>query len=143
MKASNLHDLWNSPDNSRLTSKQYSFRLPTHIAAKIAALCEMYPIKNRTQVVADLLTSAMDDLEQSLPQELGLPIDMEEQHRENEIAEHLGNEPEKIYHLGGAKGQFHHLANKYFKEYETELGNESPTLLFEEQYLTESVLKKD
>jgi CRISPR/Cas system Type II protein with McrA/HNH and RuvC-like nuclease domain len=43
---------------------------PTHIAAKIAALAELYPQKNRTQIVSDLLTAAIDDLEKNLPQEL-------------------------------------------------------------------------
>ncbi|MDP2031614.1 MAG: hypothetical protein Q8K12_18420 [Thiobacillus sp.] len=27
MKSNQLHDLWTSPDNTRLTSKQFSFRL--------------------------------------------------------------------------------------------------------------------
>ncbi len=36
MKTLNLHDQWSSPDNSRLTSKQFSFRLPSN--ARIA-LC--------------------------------------------------------------------------------------------------------
>ncbi|MBK9521376.1 MAG: hypothetical protein IPO13_07125 [Rhodocyclaceae bacterium] len=53
MKTSHLHDTWAGPDNARLVSKQFSFRLPVHIAAKIAALGEMYPRKNRTQIVAD------------------------------------------------------------------------------------------
>ena len=59
MKASTLHDVWASPDNTRLTPKQFSFRLPIHVAAKIAALCDMYPQKTRTQIIADLLTSAL------------------------------------------------------------------------------------
>lgn len=64
-----------SPDNTRLTTKQLSFRLPVHIAAKIAALCEMYPQKNRTQIVADLLTTALDALEEVLPEALGEPVE--------------------------------------------------------------------
>ena len=67
MRTSHLHDIWASPDNTRLVSKQFSFRFPVHIAAKIAALAEIYPQKNRTQIVADLLTAALDDLEKSLP----------------------------------------------------------------------------
>ena len=48
MKTAHLHDVWSSPDNCRLVSKQFSFRLPVSEAAKIAALGEMYPQKNRT-----------------------------------------------------------------------------------------------
>lgn len=71
MKTSHLHDIWGGPDNTRLTKQQFSFRLPVHIAAKLAALCELYPQKNRTQIVADLLTAALDDLEENLPEGLG------------------------------------------------------------------------
>lgn len=55
MKASNLHDVWASPDNSRLTPKQFSFRLPIHVSAKIAALCDMY-----LQVLVDEIVVAGD-----------------------------------------------------------------------------------
>lgn len=41
MKASDLVTVWSAPDNSRLTAKQYSFRLPVHVAAKLAALEEL------------------------------------------------------------------------------------------------------
>ena len=67
MKAADLHQLWSSPDNSKLTSKQYSFRLPVHVAAKIQALCDMYPNKTRTEIVGDLLSSALSEVEQGLP----------------------------------------------------------------------------
>jgi hypothetical protein len=49
MKAADLVNLWNAPDNSRLTTKQLSFRLPVHVAAKLPALCDLYPNKNRTE----------------------------------------------------------------------------------------------
>ena len=128
MKASQLHDVWSSPDNSRLTSKQFSFRLPTHIAAKIAALCEMYPTKNRTQIVADLLTSSLDELERNLPEGLGFPV--EDQRDYEQIAEHTGEEYEAVYYLGGAKGRFHELANQHYADLEKELGNEEAGELF-------------
>ena len=51
MKASDLVTVWSAPDNSRLTAKQYSFRLPVHVAAKLAVLEEMYPTKSRSRLV--------------------------------------------------------------------------------------------
>jgi hypothetical protein len=128
MKTEHLHDLWDSPDNSRLTTKQFSFRLPVHIGAKIAALCEIYPQKNRTQIVADLLTSALDDLEKTLPQAPGEMLDPSEC---DAICEQIG-EPrgQQLYYLGGIKGRFHKLANRHYKELEKELGNENPPQLF-------------
>jgi hypothetical protein len=118
MKASNLPDLWNTPDNSRVTSKQYSFRLPVHVAAKIEALCEMYPGKNRTQIVADLLTSALDEVEKSFPFVAG---------------EKLCTVPdtgEDIFEDVGLAARFQALANKYYLELERELGNPTPPPLY-------------
>jgi hypothetical protein len=142
VKASNLHDLWASPDNTRLTSKQFSFRLPTHIAAKIAALCEMYPNKTRTQVVADLLTSALDELEQGLPEALGPPIPPDEQHDEDQLANMESRPPEDYYYLGGLRAQFRVLANKHYAKFEKDLGNDAAAPLYEQRYVTESSFKK-
>jgi hypothetical protein len=130
MKSELLHDLWSSPDNSRLVSKQFSFRLPVHIAAKITALGEMYPQKNRTQIVADLLSTALDDLEKSLPYNL-LKASEDEQRDNDEFSYHHGYEIEPIYELGGTRDRFRKLTNKYYVEFEKELGNDSPIKLFE------------
>ncbi len=104
MKASDLHNLWSSPDNSKLTSKQYSFRLPVHVAAKIQALCDMYPNKTRTEIVGDLLSSALQEVEQGLPS-------------------YDSNEPitilpdgEEIFEQWGPRIKFNSLAEKYISE---------------------------
>ena len=141
MKTQHLHDMWSGPDNSRLTSKQFSFRFPTHIAAKIAALADLYPQKNRTQIVADLLTSALDDLEKNLPQALGYPLDEQSEYDQQMLADHLGEEYEPLYHLGGTRGKFRDLANEHYQELEKELGNESAERLYPVHYITESYLK--
>lgn len=127
MKTQHLHDMWSGPDNARLTSKQFSFRFPIHIAAKIDALCEMYPQKNRTQIVADLLTAALDDLEKSLPEAMGEKVD---QRWNDEIARQVGKEGEQLYYLGGAKGRFHAIANRHYLALEKEMGNDSAEPLF-------------
>ena len=126
MKTEQLHDLWTSPDNSRLTTKQFSFRLPVHIAAKIAALCEVYPQKNRTQIVADLLTTAIDELEKNLPEKVGDPV---EERMRDEIARRIGATGQ-IYYLGGVRGRFHQSANAHYRILENELGNENPEPLY-------------
>ena len=128
MKASNLHDVWASPDNSRLTPKQFSFRLPIHVAAMIAALCDLYPQKSRTQIIADLLTSALEELEKNLPEAPGDPVD---ERWNDEIARQIGEEGKRLFYLGGVRGRFHKLANTHYCELETELGNTQPSLLFE------------
>jgi predicted DNA-binding protein len=118
MKSSHLHSLWVTPDNARLTSKQYSFRLPVHVAAKIEALCEMYETRTRTQIVGDLLASALDELEASLPVALGKEVD---EHPET---------GETIYEAAGRRAWFRDVANKHYKEMEKELGTEKPAPLY-------------
>lgn len=142
MKASQLHDLWDSPDNSRLTTKQFSFRLPVHIAAKIAALCEMYPQKTRTHIVADLLTSALDELEKNLPEALGSPLDESSQQNLAENAAIDGEHYEVVYYLGGTRARFRNIANRHYTELEKELGNETPPLLFADLITTKSEFEK-
>lgn len=127
MKTQHLHEMWSGPDNTRLTSKQYSFRFPIHIAAKIEALSEMYPQKNRTQIVADLLTSALDELEKNLPEAPGEPVEPE---WNDEMAEQVGQPGEKLFYLGGTRGRFHAIANGYYRDLEKELGNESADPLY-------------
>lgn len=108
MKAAELHKLWTSPDNSKLTSKQYSFRLPVHVAAKIQALCDMYPNKTRTEIVGDLLSSALEEVKQGLPS-------------------YDSNEPitilpdgEEIFEQWGPRVIFDGLTEKYISELDAE-----------------------
>lgn len=67
MNTKDLHAVWNAPDNSRLTAKQYTVRLPVRVAAQLAALSEMYPRKTMTELIGDLLASALDQLAEDLP----------------------------------------------------------------------------
>ena len=60
METKDLVKLWNAPDNTRLTPKQMSIRLPLHVAAKISALCEMFPKKTKTEIIGDLLATALE-----------------------------------------------------------------------------------
>ncbi len=118
MKAADLVTIWGAPDNSRLTAKQYSFRLPVHVAAKLAALEELYPTKSRTQLVGDLLASAIAEVEKKLPTYAGTPCDTDPA---------TGKE---LFNAVGPGAQFRDLANKYHEEIEHDIGNESPTKLY-------------
>jgi len=109
MKASELARLWAAPDNSRLTAKQYSLRLPIHVAAKINALCDLYPHKNRTQIVGDLLASALVDLEDALPS-----------YQADEPFTHDEDGP--VYETYGPKVEFRRLAEQYEEALEKEVG---------------------
>lgn len=65
MDAKHLLTTWTGPDNSRLMRNQTSMRLSVHVAAKISALCEMFPQRSKTQITNDLLSTALDELEES------------------------------------------------------------------------------
>lgn len=67
MNTKDLHAIWNAPDNSRLTAKQYTVRLPIRVAAQLAALSEMYPRKTMTELIGDLLAAGLNQLADDLP----------------------------------------------------------------------------
>lgn len=127
MKSSTLHSVWSSPDNTRLTSKQFSFRLPVHVAAKLAALCEMYPSRTKTEIVGDLLSSAIDEFLAGLPYVQG---------------KHVGINPktgEEIHLDAGPESLFWELADKHYRELEKEMGTENPPSLYEAMRKPKSV----
>ena len=117
MKASDLVTVWSAPDNSRLTAKQYSFRLPVHVAAKLAALEEMYPTKSRTQLVGDLLSAAISEVEREFPLIPGQLIDRRP------------DTGEEIFEDLGPGRQYQAAATRHYNELEKEMGNESPAKL--------------
>jgi len=118
MKASDLVSSWTKRDNKRLTQRQFSIRLPVHIAARIAGLCDMFPTKTRTDIMADLLDSALEELEKSLTHGYS-PDD-----GEIDVIHGKG-----IYPDTGSYGDYARAVNKHYKELENELGNESPSNL--------------
>ena len=122
MKSAELHKIWGAPDNSRLTAKQQSFRLPTHVAAKIDALCDVYPNKTKTEIVGDLLAAALEELIPNLPSTPGEAVD--DQPEAGPLFEELGT-----------VADFRRFANRHFKEFEREIGNRSAPDLYSGQYV--------
>ena len=117
MNASDLVTVWSAADNSRLTAKQFSFRLPVHVAAKLAALEAMYATKSRTQLVGDLMSAAIADVEKAFPSVLGRSIGRNQ------------DTDEEIFEEIGPFSRYQSLAETYYREMEKELGNESPAKL--------------
>ena len=113
LKPEDLVKVWDAPDNSRLTPKQVSIRLPIMVAAKISALCELYPRKTKTEIIGDLLATALDQLEEGLPRIDGDVIAVDPQ-------------GEPIYSDSGIKGQLRRLTEKYLRELEAEAGIAEP-----------------
>jgi hypothetical protein len=119
MRSADLHRVWDAPDNSRLAAKQQSFRLPVHVAAKINALCDLYPTKSKTEIVGDLLTAALDEAIDHLPRERGEQISEDRDHG-------------AIFAAHGPAVRFRELANKHYRDLERELGNKNAADLYTE-----------
>ncbi len=109
MEPQDLVKVWDAPDNSKLTPKQLSIRLPIHVAAKISALCDMYPRKTKTEIIGDLLSTALDQLANALPSYNGRELGYD--HDSDEV----------IYETLGPLTHFRSLTDKYLKELESEI----------------------
>ena len=94
-----------------------------HVAAKIAALCEMYPRRTKTEIVGDLLSSALDELVKSFPEVRG-------KYWGDDI-----NTGESVYEDIGPTSKFYRLTNEHFKALEQELGEENPKNFFDHEPL--------
>ena len=108
-----LSKVWDAPDNSTLTKKQFSLRLPILAAAKIEAICEMYPRKSKNEIIADLISTALEQYEQGLPSVNGRL---------------LGDHPDygRIYEDVGPASRFRELTGKHLRELEKECGAKTP-----------------
>ncbi len=115
MKPEDLLKVWDAPDHSRLTPKQISIRLPILVSAKLSALNEMYPSKNKSQMICDLIATAIDQLEQGFPVEKG---------------EIIGEDPDtgkEIYReYRNVENRYRELTTKYLRELEQEIGVDEP-----------------
>jgi hypothetical protein len=101
METQHLLKTWVGPDNSRLMRHQTSMRLSVHVAAKISALCEMFAQRSKTQIINDLLSTALDELERGL----------EDTHPWEQSEEGLENLPTQ-------KTNYQALVKKYLDEIE-------------------------
>lgn len=114
MEPKDLLKIWTAPDHSKLTPKQISLRLPIQVTAKISALCDMYPRKTKTEIIGDLLATALDQLEQGLDStDIGEP--------------HIHPDTEEVIfedYYGPLK-DFRTLTDKYLKELEAGLETKS------------------
>lgn len=109
MEPKDLVKVWDAPDNSKLTPKQWSIRLPIQVAAKINALCDIYPRKTKTEIISDLLATALDQVAEALPCEDG------------RLLGHHPDTKEEIREMIGIKQDYYSLTQKYLKEFEAEI----------------------
>ena len=137
MEPKDLLKVWDAPDHSRLIPKQVSIRLPILVAAKIAALQEMYPSKSKSQIIVDLLATALDQLESGLPSKRGVlieempeePMDPDLLHAGPFGEQEINLKTVRIYEDAGLRGHFLRLTKNHLRDMEKELGVEEPMRL--------------
>lgn len=71
MKIKSLAACWEKQAKATLTAEEFALRLPLEDAAKINALAEMYPKRNRSEILGELISAALEELETSMPYVLG------------------------------------------------------------------------
>lgn len=103
MKVSDLMSMWEKNSGGRVTKNDYQVRLPLEDAAKIEALCEMYPKKSAESVITDLLSTALSELETEMPYRKGSKV----------VAEDEEGDP--IYEDAGPTPRFLALSQKHLK----------------------------
>ncbi|RLL52307.1 hypothetical protein D8Y20_07275 [Mariprofundus sp. EBB-1] len=113
MKAEEVLNIWGAPDNSRLTAKQLSVRMPVHVAARVNALCDMHPNKTKTEIIGDLLSMALREIESAFPEHKGQQ-------------EGITPDGEPYYEDIGPHRLYERYANKHYATLEKELGNDNP-----------------
>ena len=109
---------WSAPDNSRRTAEQYAFHLPAHVAAKIAALEDIYPTRSLTPLVGDLLAATIADVEQKLPTDPGAswvesPVQMKNYFWRPDRGSSIGNWLTNTTKRSGVTLVMRHLQNSF------------------------------
>jgi hypothetical protein len=74
MKIKELAESWEKQAKAVMTKQQYAFCLPIEDAAKIAALAQMYPKRTESEILGELVSSALDELLECLPYRPGSKV---------------------------------------------------------------------
>jgi len=95
MKIANLMRYWEACAGGAPTVREYRMRLPLHDAARVAALAEMYPLRSEEEILTELLSAALDELEKAMPYVTGSRV-IAEDDRGDPIYEDAGPTPRFI-----------------------------------------------
>lgn len=79
MKIRDLTREWERSAKGRVTRDTYAVHLSLEDAARLAALEEMYPKRQAEDLITDLLSAALEELEASLPYRQGSEVIAEDE----------------------------------------------------------------
>jgi hypothetical protein len=95
MKINELFKVWDQTASGAISEKSYTIHLAVEDAARLAALTEMYPKRSTEQLMRDLLSAALNDLECAMPYVKGKKI-ISEDEMGDPCYEDLGSTPQFI-----------------------------------------------
>lgn len=104
-----LVNQWESHAQGALTKDTYAVHLRAEDAAKIDALAEMYPKRSKEQLICELLSAALGQLEESFPYVQGTAV---------VATDEMGD---AIYEDIGPTPRFMELTKKHFAKYKEHL----------------------
>ncbi|MFP5381962.1 MAG: type 1 pili tip component [Gammaproteobacteria bacterium] len=107
MRIAELIQRWNKIAQTRTAVRSYTVHLPLRDAARIEALHMMYPDRSDSQLMADLIRAALDELEVAMPYVPGNRV----------IAEDDYGDP--IYEDLGPTPRFYSLSHEILRRLET------------------------
>ncbi len=67
MNVRDLLSIWDKTAGGELSAEQFAVHLPVEDAARLRALAEMYPRRTIEEIITDLLSAALTEVESSLP----------------------------------------------------------------------------
>ncbi len=116
MKVNDLVTMWEKTAQGNLTRELFAIRLPVEDAACIAALQTLFPRRREEDIITDLLSAALHELEEKLPYVRGNAI----------IATDEQGDP--IYNDAGLTPPYLALKQKYLAQYQRQADNEAPAI---------------
>lgn len=101
MKIKQLIEAWRQKASNPLTAESYVLKLPLYDAARLAALAELFPGRSPEQLIVELLSAGLDELEENFPYQRG----------ERVVAHDEEGDP--IYEDAGLGPRFHRLTREH------------------------------
>jgi len=93
MRIAELIQRWGTEGHGRASVQTYTVHLPLRDAARVEALRLMYPDRSESQLMADLIRAALDELEVAMPYVPGKRVIAEDDYGDP-IYEDLGPTPQ-------------------------------------------------
>ncbi len=113
MKVKDLVAQWKANAGEPRTDRSYDVQLPIYDAAKIAALCDLFPGLTEERILTELIAAALDDLASAFAYEPG-----------DEIAAY-DEQGDPMYADAGLTPRFQALAQAYAEQFQHEKSEQS------------------